>query len=45
MDYQEIIEVVAEVLKYSMPIGMIFGIAEWIGYTFFSFAFPKRFTR
>lgn len=44
MDYQLIIEVVAEVFKTGVPIGMIFGVSEWILYTFFSMAFPKRFT-
>lgn len=44
MDYQAIIEVVAELFKTAMPIGVIFGISEWIGYTFISWAFPKRFT-
>lgn len=45
MDYQPIIEVVAELFKQGMPIGMIFGISEWILYTFFSMAFPKRFAK
>lgn len=45
MDYQPIIEVVAEVLKHSIPIGIIFGITEWIVTSFLNFAFPKRFTR
>lgn len=43
MDYQQIIEVVAELFKTALPIGCIFGVSEWIFYTFFAMAFPKRF--
>lgn len=45
MDYQAIIDVVAELFKIGIPIGIIFGVSEWILYTFFSMAFPRRFTR
>lgn len=43
MDYQAIINLVAEVIKNALPIGIIFLLGERLVNMFLSFAFPKTF--
>lgn len=42
LDYQQIINLVAEFMKYALPIGIIFGMTEKLGNLFFSFAFGSN---
>lgn len=41
MDYQTIIDLVAEVIKNALPIGIIFTLSERLVNMFLGFAFPK----
>ncbi len=43
MDYQGVIDLVVEVVKNALPIGIIFLLAERLVNMFLSFAFPKTF--
>lgn len=43
MDYQSIVNLVAEVIKNALPIGIIFLLGERLVNMFLSFAFPKTF--
>lgn len=43
MDYTAIVELVAEVIKLALPIGIVFTLAERIVNMFLAFAFPKTF--
>lgn len=43
MDYQPIINLVVEVVKNALPIGIIFLLVERLVNMFLSFAFPKTF--
>lgn len=43
MDYQGIIDIVVEVIKHALPIGVIFLIAERAVNMFLTMAFPKTF--
>lgn len=43
MDYVQIGEMVAEVVRQALPIGIIFCLSERLVHMFLSFAFPKRF--
>ena len=43
MDYSIIGELLAEVVKNALPIGILFTIAERLVQMFLSFAFPKMF--
>lgn len=43
MDYQAIINLVAEVIKNALPIGIVFLLGERLVNMFLSFAFPKTF--
>lgn len=43
MDYSAIVELIAETLKYALPLGIIFCIVERVVSMFFHFAFPKIF--
>lgn len=43
MDYQVIVNLVAEVIKNALPIGIILLLAERLVNMFLSFAFPKTF--
>lgn len=42
LNYQQIIDAVAMVVTYSLPIGLIFGITEKLVNMFLSFAFGKE---
>lgn len=42
VDYQEIISIMAEMIKVSIPIGLIWGITRKILRMFFSIAFGER---
>ncbi len=41
MDYQVIINLVAEVIKNALPIGIVLTLSERLVQIFLSFAFPK----
>lgn len=43
MDYQAVIDLVVEVVKHALPIGVIFLIAERAVNMFLTMAFPKTF--
>ncbi len=43
MDYSSIIELMAEVVKNALPIGIIFTLGERLVQMFLAFAFPKMF--
>lgn len=43
MDYQAVIDLVVEVVKHALPIGVIFLIAERAVNMFLAMAFPKTF--
>ena len=43
MDYQVIINLLAEVVENALPIGIVFTLAERLVQMFLSFAFPKMF--
>lgn len=43
MEYGVVISLVADVLKASLPIGIIFILVERLVQLFFKFAFPKVF--
>ena len=43
MDYTQIGELVSEIVKNALPIGIIFTLAERMVQMFLSFAFPKMF--
>lgn len=43
MDYSVVITLVSDVLKVSLPIGIIFILVERLVQMFFHFAFPKIF--
>lgn len=42
VDINDIIYLASRVISEAMPIGFVFGISEWILYTFFGFVFGKR---
>lgn len=42
IDYSSVIDIAAQVIKLALPLGFIFGITEWILYTFFGFVFGKK---
>lgn len=44
-NYEQIITLMAELIREAIPFGFIFGITEWILYTFFSFVFGKKWLR
>lgn len=44
-DIDDIIYLVSKLLQEAIPIGFVFGIAEWCLHTFFSFVFGKRWLR
>lgn len=41
MDYSTIVNLVAEVIKQALPIGIVFTLAERLVNIFLGFAFPK----
>ena len=43
LDYQEIIDVIVEMLKIGVPVGIIFHIGEYIIGFLFTVMFPKHF--
>lgn len=43
MDYVQIGQLVAEVVKNALPVGIVFTIAERLVQMFLAFAFPKMF--
>lgn len=43
MDYGLIGQMIADVVKQALPLGIIFCLAERLVHMFLSFAFPKRF--
>lgn len=43
MDYTPIVNLVVEVIKEALPIGIIFLLGERLVNMFLSFAFPKTF--
>lgn len=43
MDYSAIVNLVVEVIKQALPIGIIFLLGERLVNMFLSFAFPKTF--
>lgn len=43
--YDQLMTLMAKLIGEAMPVGFIFGITEWILYTFFSFVFGKRWAR
>jgi len=43
MDYTPIVELVVEVMKNALPIGIVFTLAERLVNMFLHFAFPKTF--
>lgn len=43
--YEQIINLMAQLIGEAMPLGFIFGITEWILSTFFSFVFGKKWLR
>lgn len=45
MDYQQIIDMVAECIKIAMPIGVVFGLSEKVINLFLSLAFGKEKVR
>lgn len=42
IDYQVVIDLVAECVKNAIPIGIIFGMTEKLGNLFFSLAFGNK---
>lgn len=42
LDYQQVIDLIAEILKYALPIGIIFGITEKATNLFFNLAFGNK---
>lgn len=43
MDYQSVVNLMVEVIKNALPIGIVFLLGERLVYMFLSFAFPKIF--
>lgn len=43
MDYSVIVNLMAEVVKNALPIGIIFTLGERLVQMFLAFAFPKMF--
>lgn len=43
MDYNVVVQMVADIVKQALPIGIIFILAERLVQMFLSFAFPKIF--
>lgn len=43
MDYTVVVNLLAEVMKYALPIGVIFTLGERLVQMFLAFAFPKMF--
>lgn len=43
MDYSSIVNLMAEVVKNALPIGIIFTLGERLVQMFLAFAFPKMF--
>ena len=43
MDYSAIVNLVVEVIKQALPIGIVFLLGERLVNMFLSFAFPKTF--
>lgn len=43
MDYTPVVNLVVEVIKQALPIGIIFLLGERLVNMFLSFAFPKTF--
>lgn len=43
MDYQIIGNLMGEIIKYALPIGIIFTLGERVVQIFLAFAFPKMF--
>lgn len=43
MDYVIIGNLMAEIIKYSLPIGIVFTLGERVVQIFLAFAFPKMF--
>ena len=41
MDYQEVIELIAECIKIAMPLGLVIGLAEWAVSFFINTALGK----
>lgn len=42
-DYSVVVQMIADIVKQALPIGIIFILAERLVYMFLSFAFPKTF--
>ena len=42
LDYQIIVNLIADFLKYAIPIGLLFGLTEKLCNLFFSMAFGKE---
>lgn len=45
VDYQELISIIANLVKIAGGIGIIFRISDYIVGTFFDWAFPRRHHR
>lgn len=45
VDYQEVLNLIASVFKVALPVGVIFGVAEWTLSFFLRCAFPTLFRR
>lgn len=43
MDYQTMVNLMAEIIKNALPIGIIFTLGERLVQMFLAFAFPKMF--
>lgn len=43
MDYSTIVNLMAEVIKNALPIGIVFTLGERLVQLFLTFAFPKMF--
>lgn len=43
MDYSVIVELMADVMKVALPIGIVFTLGERLVQMFLAFAFPKMF--
>lgn len=44
VNYQVIINVIAEIVKNALPFGMILSLGEWCIREFFKCVFPRRFS-
>lgn len=43
VDYQEVLSLVATIIKLALPVGAILGLGEWSVSFFLKCVFPKRF--